>query len=705
MSERSSSLGANAKSTRARVALCAAGVAFCVSSAVGASQLDAPRIRAWSDQHFNEALAQRRANGVVIAVVQNGQTILLQGYGYEDAGRELPIEAAATQIRICSNSKTFTATALLQLLDAGRIASIDDPANRYLTRFQLPRVDDRDISIRDLLTHRAGFGQGRFNEETASATAAPTSAADYRRLLGGFTNTPDTVSSYSNSNAAVLGAMIEDISGQSVGAYLREHIFEPLGMTHSELHAGGPAPQRVATPYRYFPNGSQERVILFGKHPVYAPSGGVISTAQDMARFLVAHADEGRTAGVPLLHAATFTRMHTQTVANHPALDGFGLQYFTSRSRKGRVAFHTCSLPGFSSAQAIFPDIDAGVFIAVVAEQARAAWWEHALAPIMETRMTRRDGVPFGRPLDASDALDDLRRAVAELEPEFSPLPAAPQPTTSNLRQYLGDYVVDRRPVGSLISLAAALNGMRRVALGADATLVISDRSYRQIAPDVFERADAVGSRYAFLKDQRGRVVRMVGVSSAFTRVRWLDNPALAAMLILCVALVAMTGLLAFRWPAQSALARAGKWAMILSALAGVAIVWSISFGFEAAQGVRDISDAIGIGSTPRLWVVLAAGNVLATSALVMLAVVVPAWSNRWWGGEGRRAVCRRLHFTLMTAITAVLLPFLANFHVVGLRITPPSWPQGQFSVYSEHGTPALSRNPQSAVTRVGEEQ
>ncbi len=188
-------------------------------------------------------------------MVQGDRTLLTRGYGYADWAERSPVIPDETQFRIASITKTFTATAVAQLLERGLIKSLDDPANMYLKRTQLAQSFGEDVTVWDLLTHRAGYedsslGRGAFGHElplVPEVIAAATPQIVRKR---------DTVSVYSNFGVSILGIMIEDITGQLMEDYLRENIFQPLGMTNSLLMDGPERAPNLVTPYNFTEDGS-----------------------------------------------------------------------------------------------------------------------------------------------------------------------------------------------------------------------------------------------------------------------------------------------------------------------------------------------------------------------------------------------------------------------------------------------------------------
>ena len=134
--------------------------------AVAQVEINRDTVKEWSDDFFSQSLAEKRLSGAVISVVKDGELIFSKGYGYADYEAKTLIDPNKTQFMIGSTTKTFTATAFAQLMDRGLIDSLDDPANKYLKRDTLPKVDGKDITMRQLITHTAGFGNITFHIST-----------------------------------------------------------------------------------------------------------------------------------------------------------------------------------------------------------------------------------------------------------------------------------------------------------------------------------------------------------------------------------------------------------------------------------------------------------------------------------------------------------------------------------------------------------
>ena len=196
-----------------RAALCAlaAGV-FAVAAAAAQEPVTAAAVEGWADDLFAEALAGRRLSGAVVTVVSRGEIIFEKGYGYADWRAQTAIDPARTMFRIGSATKTFTAVAIEQLIESGAIASLDDSANLYLKRIKLPAAEGREITLRDLATHRAGYADRTFGIASNDSYAPPLSASAIGAHLPPLVRAPGERVVYSNFGSAMLGVVVEDVT-------------------------------------------------------------------------------------------------------------------------------------------------------------------------------------------------------------------------------------------------------------------------------------------------------------------------------------------------------------------------------------------------------------------------------------------------------------------------------------------------------------
>jgi len=196
------------------------------------------------DALAREYIKNGKAAGLGVGVCRNGKVTLCRAYGYADVATQKPLDIHSV-FRIASVTKTFTAIAILQLKNQGKI-SLTDPLSRFLPRF--PRSGE--VTVRQLMSHTAGVHDYVFGGLPPGTSRHWTSTAEFVTRLAKvdplYDFDPGTRFAYSNSGYILLGAVIEEASGQTYESFLSEHIFEPLGMSDTAVdHTGDSVPDRA----------------------------------------------------------------------------------------------------------------------------------------------------------------------------------------------------------------------------------------------------------------------------------------------------------------------------------------------------------------------------------------------------------------------------------------------------------------------------
>jgi CubicO group peptidase (beta-lactamase class C family) len=303
----------------------------------------------------SETAADRFSGTVILAKLGGGAPrVLLSGaYGLADRERKVP-NALDTKFRIGSMNKMFTATSILQLVQAGKIA-LDAPFGRYVTDYPNKDVSGK-VTIHQLLTHTGGTGD-IFGPEFAAHRSELRTLDDYVKLYGtrGLRFEPGSRWEYSNYGMLLLGVVIERVTGQSYYDYVAEHVYRPAGMTHS-----GSAPEDEAVPDRsvgYMRQGGAWTPNV-GTLPYRGTSaGGGYSTVGD----LVAFADA-------LVRHELLDAEHTSTLITGKVDVGNGTRYaygFEDDPSEGeRSVGHGGGAPGMNGELRILPQ--SGYVVAVL---------------------------------------------------------------------------------------------------------------------------------------------------------------------------------------------------------------------------------------------------------------------------------------------------------------------------------------------------
>lgn len=223
---------------------------------VAAGGLNADKIEQWANAYFEDARDKLRFSGASVVLVQDGAVAFANGYGWHDYGAREPVDVDATGFHVGSIGKVFTATAIGQLLQDGSIHSLDDPANLYLTRYQIPDAPNRPITVRDLVTHTGGFEDWFYGIINDQVVETPQSGEFIEHFIPDVVRDAGDHVVYSSFGITVLGAIVEDLSGLTYRDYIAERLFHPLGMSRSEIPYGPKAPDFMGKASAFYPNGT-----------------------------------------------------------------------------------------------------------------------------------------------------------------------------------------------------------------------------------------------------------------------------------------------------------------------------------------------------------------------------------------------------------------------------------------------------------------
>jgi CubicO group peptidase (beta-lactamase class C family) len=302
-------------------------------------------------------LQNRDIAGAVVSAVKDGQLLFAKGYGYADLAGKKPVVADQTLFRPGSISKLFTSTAVMQLVEQGKL-DLDHDVNDYLD-FAIPKTYAEPVTLRRLLTHTGGF------EETLKNLFAPNEQAikplhDYLvTTMPARIFPPGKVVSYSNYGFTLAGYIVERVSGEKFERYIENHIFKPLGMTSSTFDQSLSPEMRARMSQGYLAAAKKPRSYEFAN---VAPAGSLTTTATDMSRFMLAFLQDGTVDGVAILKPESVRTMETRQFELHPALAGLGLN-FMEYSTDPRIFGHGGDTIYFHSDMWLCPQMRFGFFI------------------------------------------------------------------------------------------------------------------------------------------------------------------------------------------------------------------------------------------------------------------------------------------------------------------------------------------------------
>ena len=293
--------------------------------------LDRADLETWLDGMVPYALKAGDMAGAVVVVVKDGAVLLQKGFGYADVSKKLAMDPERTMVRIGSTSKLFTWTAVMQLVEQGKL-DLDRNINDYLD-FTIPNDFGKPVTLRDLMNHRGGFEEGLKDILWTNPHGVPSTEAYLKEHKRPMLFAPGEVPAYSNYGAALAGYIVERVSKEPFERYIERHILVPLGMMHTSFDQ--PLPERFAAAvskgYRTAsaPPGPYELIVT-------RPAGSGTTTAADMSHFMIAHLQDGHFGDAEILQVETAKRMHSPSQQAPPGFDTMAHGFFRE-SRNGRT--------------------------------------------------------------------------------------------------------------------------------------------------------------------------------------------------------------------------------------------------------------------------------------------------------------------------------------------------------------------------------
>jgi CubicO group peptidase (beta-lactamase class C family) len=600
-------------------------------------------LEAFVDGFVGGELEAYNVAGLTVSVVKDGQLFFAKGYGFSDVDRRVPVDAERTLFRPGSVSKLFTWTAVMQLVEQGML-DLDTDVNNYLPQFQIPATYEDPITLRHALTHTAGLEDGgigylmaRSPEEIVPLARSLADHIPARvRPVGG--RSEGLTSSYSNWATSLAGLIVANVSGMPFEEYVEANILRPLGMNSSTFKEPLPKEleERMSVGYTFeagaFKPHGYEFVANFG------PAGSLAATATDMARFMIAHLQEGASGDARILEPETARAMYTRAFSPHPAVNGSALGFYETYMNGRRILGHGGDTNYFHTELGLLQDEGLGVFVSVNTGGTAALVPRHFLRAFMN-----------------------------EYFPAQLPVVSAPGDFGSRAAKYAGHYRALRHSYTRFEKVFALLGGAA-VAPTAENTLVIPGLlgdadQYLEVAPAVFRKV--LGDEtVAFVENDAGEVTGMVGQFAfiPFYKLRWYESPPFHFTLLgLSVLLFGIALVSALRnWKSDKAAPRAARWARRnLGAIGAIYLAFFVGLVSIFAAGMDDLIFALPKG----LYAVLTLPLIAQPLTVIAMVLVVRAWREKYWTRGARL-----LHTGGVVAALA-LVWFLEYWNLLGYRI------------------------------------
>ncbi len=586
----------------------------------------AANVAAFFDAMIAQQMDEFHVVGATLSVVKEGELLFAKGYGYADREDKILVDAGRTLFYPGSTGKLLTWTALMQLVEQGKV-DLHADINQYLD-FTIPATFDKPITIENLLTHTTGF-----EEQLAALLVAEQGdllplGEFLRHNLPTRVYPPGTTWAYSNYATGLAGYIIERVSGQSYADYVTEHILRPLGMSHSSVEQ--PLPPALLADYGkgYHYRDGQYTSVDF-EWVSNLPSAPLRTTATDMANFMLAYLNGGQFGAGRILEEATVAAMLQKQFAHDPHVNGMGYGFMWSMQNDKELLWHTGGSAYYNTMMALIPAEQVGFFISY--------------------------NTPVG----------DLYQPLVSFVDHFYPAaPAAvlepPADTAEHIAALQGNYVSSRVAHTSHQKFVTWQAEALTVQPGANDTLQVGTRTYRETESGIFEQVDGPRT-LTYRTDARGDVVQLFWGQFAYFKIPWYGT-AVTQLFFAGVALLLMLiGIIA--WPlAWMVRRRKGqlvvpwtRWARWIAV--GTALLNLLLFGWFIGALLGFAESFVYPTATLNLltwlwWINLPA--LLALASFTVLAWWRHAWRPAW-----------RVHYTLVALANLLFVAFLINWHLL----------------------------------------
>jgi CubicO group peptidase (beta-lactamase class C family) len=586
------------------------------------SVADAGDLEAFFDGALLVQLESKHIAGAVVAVVVGDKVVFTKGYGYADVESRRPVDPQTTMFRIASVSKLFTWTAVMQLVEEGKL-DLNADVNTYLkgTGVQIPATFDKPITLKDLLTHSAGFEDRPIGLFARHASDVKPLAEVLKNDMPARVRPPGVLSAYSNLGSALAGLAVATVSGKTWEEVIEQRLLNPLGMKNTLVRQPpkDKLPATLSKGYKW--EGGRFKEEDFEYVPA-APAGAMSASAADMARFLIAHLNDGICDNVRILKPETTRRMRERLFAHDPKVDAMCYGFWELSRNGERIIDHGGDTLLFHTLFAMIPAHKVGLFLSYNTDRSGGA----------------RDEV-LSAFLDRYYPGTQEPRAKATVD-------------LAELKRFEGEYSGTRHSQTTYAKMALLMQPFTVTANGdgtVSAGMGADSRRYVQVEPLVFRELDG-RRKLVFHADDDGQIAQlyMADVPAvAFVRETGLAQPRVHEWLAeACVGLFASSLLF---WPVLAFSGRGLKSPKILRTpvsglfscvgwlLAAAALLFTAGLVWGASDPQRLV-----YGTPREMRYLLLVPQACAILAAIVLLGSIVAWGRGYWRISGR------IHYTLV---------------------------------------------------------
>lgn len=619
-------------------------------------ELNTADLEAFLDRVIGAQMDELNIPNLTVSVVAEGEVILSKGYGYADMEKKTPVDADRHMFRIGSTSKLFTWTAIMQLVEQGKL-DLDTDVNEYLD-FAIPSMleygskkEVGPITIRNLMNHTPGFEDYMtdvFNlvEEDMITLEEYVKSRRPARVFP-----PGEVTAYSNYGTSLAGYIVEVVSGIPFEQYIEENIYVQLGMEHSTFRQPLPAhlAPHMSKPYRYV-NGdfAEAKFELFS-----APAGSMTSSATDMTRFMLAYLNGGQLNGKRILEETTVERMFKGESRQHPSINGMTHGFIKETYNDREIFHHPGGTMLYITGMYLLPEEEVGFFIS------------HSGGNFL---------------VNTEIFYEFMDRYFPAKNDTFIPQPTEGMKERS--MQFVGEYHQNRKSFTTLDKLLSLMIGVIRVDMDEEGYLLVNHlmetSRFVEVEPGVYQNTTENSiheysgefKTIAFGTDSMGRTMLMASGPMSYSRAPWYES-SIFTFAMLGLSILFIIGSLIY-WGAKALVVRfrnkqvpivsnSVKWAkrvVFVNGILTLIIIMSLLSGGGPDPVYGLPPSAYTPPSTLDTFLDLVPyGFVLIT--LPLLVFTFKAWKNGYW----KAASC--VHYSIFALASVILSWIFYNWNVI----------------------------------------
>lgn len=629
--------------------LLAAALSAAPASAQASAPLQPSDLRAFFDGLVPYAIKRDDIAGAGVVVVKDGKIIFSKGYGYANIDKRTPVNPDRTLFRPGSVSKLFTWTAVMQLVQAGKI-NLDADVNTYLD-FKIPPKYGKPITMRDLMTHTPGFEEVVRDLFLDKPSQLYPLGKYVKEHVPGRIFPPGTTIAYSNYGAALAGYIVQRVSGEPFDDYVAKHIFKPLGMNDSTFKQ--PLPPNLAPLMAAgYTTASDDKPAHF-EIVEAAPAGAASATVSDMAKFMIAYLQGGRYNGASILKPATIAQMLTLQVAPAPGMNGYDLGFYQENRNGETIVGHAGDTDVFHSDLHLLPKQHVGIYMTFNSAGARGAV-ENVRTQIFRDFLDRYYAYTPPKEATVKNPKRDAARVAGWYE--------ASRRSEHGLRfiYALGQTGVNARPDGTVevsVLVDAANNPMR----------------WREVGPLYYRQVNGQG-HLKFVTDSSGNIISWTSDTFIpvfiFQRVNGLKSMgALKPMLFCFIAILVISLIIRLGgWIARRKLglslgiSREEKWVHLAARIGAIAFLGALAGWVAALSGGNSILSSSFVTIVTILYIVGVIAILGGIAMIAEAALRVAHGPGGWLVRGGEIIVALAAIYGIWFFIAFGLVSFVTNF-------------------------------------------